>query len=162
MTDDDKPAIFKATYTNFKNVPSRSVVQLIFEVPVEQYDQAYRVLGIPHPGEQRWFAIARLIDNEQPARPSLQTPPKHRLTHWDMKPSQRAGDRCSDVRFQTWLLNNGRIAEATEEAATAYVRKIAGGSRSNLGAEGFESQTEMWDKIDRIFDEHLKQQRFEG
>lgn len=162
MTDDDKPAIFRASYHNFKNVPSRGFVQLIFEVPIEQYDEAYRVLGVPIPGQQQWFAIARLVDHDPSVRPVLHSAVKPRLTHWDMKPSQRAGDRCSDVRFQTWLLQNHRIAEATEEAATAYVRKIAGGSRSNLGTTGFEKQTEMWDRIDKIYDEHLKQQRFEG
>lgn len=162
MTD-DKAAVFSAVYANFKNVPSRGVVQLIFEVPIESYDAAYRVLGVPNPGHQCWFAIARLIDADPAARQALQAPAPHRprLSHWDMKPSQRAGNRCSDVRFQTWLFNAGKIDRATEEAATEYVRRIAGGSRSNLGRDGFDKQTEMWDKVDHLFDRHLEQQRYD-
>ena len=38
----------KATFCNFKNIAGRKVVQLIFEIPVEQASQAYETLGWPN------------------------------------------------------------------------------------------------------------------
>ena len=57
----DKPAAFSATYSDLKLIKTRSVVQFIFEVPLEAAGHAYNVLGgMPSPMEEKWFAIARL------------------------------------------------------------------------------------------------------
>lgn len=156
MSDD--PNVFMATYTDVKIIKTRGVVQLHFEVPIDNFRHCMEVLGdAPRPDREIWVAIARLNKQAAAADPPMS---KARRGHWDMKPSQRAGDRCSDVRFQEWLASIGRIEDATEEAATTYIRKVAGGSRSNLGSPGYEKQTETWDKIDRLFDEYLQRQRF--
>jgi hypothetical protein len=178
--DEDKPAIFRATYRNFKNVPSRGFVQLIFEVPVEQYDAAYQVLGVPHPGKESWFAIARLNESlvrvdsppqieAQPvqALPSSSettdetpdsTPSQHKekRTWFDMPAAGRASMRCADHRFWTWLHDIGRIDESAEVPTLEYVRRISGGSRSNLGKNGFERETEAWDIVDHAYAKYLE------
>lgn len=57
-------AAFRATYADWKLIKTRSVVQVVFEVPLEQADLAYQVIGgMPDPGAERWCAIARLVDN---------------------------------------------------------------------------------------------------
>ncbi len=184
MNDDDH-AIFRATYRNFKNVPSRGFVQLIFEVPIEQYDTAYRVLGVPHPGKESWFAIARLNESlsrvdeppqitgtatalppppleaphAPPAAPTLErTGHREKRSWFDLSAVQRAAMRCDDHRFWSWLHALNRIPEATEGEALAYVRRICGGSRSNLGHNGFDREVEAWDTVDRAYAKHLERQ----
>ena len=52
------PAI-RATYSDVKLVKTRKVFQLIFEVPIEDADNALRVLGgLPRPAAERWVGIA--------------------------------------------------------------------------------------------------------
>jgi len=53
-------AAFKATFHTFKNVMGRKVVQLIFEVPVEESPRALDIVDYSKPDTDRWFAIARL------------------------------------------------------------------------------------------------------
>ena len=56
----DTPA-FSAAYSNWRVIQGRKVIQLVFEVPLEAADFAYRVLGgMPNNGEEKYFAIARL------------------------------------------------------------------------------------------------------
>jgi hypothetical protein len=55
-------AAFRAVFSNFKFVKGRGVVQVILEIPVEGYDEAYRVLGIPNDAESKWVAVARLVE----------------------------------------------------------------------------------------------------
>ena len=57
----EKPAAFSASYSDWRIVKGRKVVQIILEVPIEAADHAYNVLGgMPKFGAEQWFAIARL------------------------------------------------------------------------------------------------------
>jgi len=54
-------AAFRASYSDWKPIKTRRVIQIVFEVPWESHDEAYRALGgMPDPGSERWFGIARL------------------------------------------------------------------------------------------------------
>lgn len=56
-----EPAAFSASYSDWRVVKGRKVVQIIFEVPIEAAGHAYNVLGgMPNFGSEDWFAIARL------------------------------------------------------------------------------------------------------
>jgi hypothetical protein len=56
-------AAFRATYSDFKYIKTRSCVQIIFEVPIEASNEAYEILGgVPKPGAEIWCAIARLVE----------------------------------------------------------------------------------------------------
>lgn len=60
MTD---APIIQADFVKPMPVPSRKVLQLVFEVPEEAADHAMAVLGgYPQSGENRWCAIALLMD----------------------------------------------------------------------------------------------------
>ena len=62
MTD---KAAFSATYSDWKVVKTRRVVQIVFEVPLEAAGHAYNVLGgMPRFEKEEWFAIARLKHGE--------------------------------------------------------------------------------------------------
>lgn len=62
----DEPAAFRATFHNFKPVLGRKVVQLIFEIPLEEWPGVMQVTGAPNPGEAPWFGIARMNKPEWP------------------------------------------------------------------------------------------------
>lgn len=57
----EKPAAFSASYSDWRLVKGRKVVQIVFEVPMEAAGHAYNVLdGMPKFGSEQWFAIARM------------------------------------------------------------------------------------------------------
>lgn len=58
---DEKKAVFSAFYADWKVLKTRSAVAVVFEIPIEAADYAYRVLGgMPNFGSPQRFAIARL------------------------------------------------------------------------------------------------------
>jgi hypothetical protein len=58
-------AAFQATYSDWRLIKGRKVVQVVFELPLEVANEAYSALGgMPNPAAETWFAIARLV---QPA-----------------------------------------------------------------------------------------------
>jgi hypothetical protein len=63
-----KPSAFRATFADLKVIKTRQCVQIILEVPTEQFDAAYEVLGgLPNPAAERWFAVAALAQDSKPA-----------------------------------------------------------------------------------------------
>jgi len=59
-------AAFTATYSNWRVVQGRKVVQIVMEVPLEAAHHAYNVLGgMPNVDSETWFAIARMKKPEQ-------------------------------------------------------------------------------------------------
>ena len=47
------------TFADCKILKTRSVLQIIVEIPIEQADEALKALGgIPQPSEERWCGIA--------------------------------------------------------------------------------------------------------
>ena len=95
-----KPAALQADFTSYKPVPSRKVLQLVFEVPLETQEQTFKVLGYPTPGESTWVAVARLDTKPQAQAEGATAPNKS----WDtMSRSQRAALRLKSEAFQIWL-----------------------------------------------------------
>lgn len=61
----EKPAAFSASYSDWRVIKGRKVVQIVLEVPLEAADHAYNVLGgMPNFGSENWFAVARLKQDE--------------------------------------------------------------------------------------------------
>lgn len=57
-------AVFSATYSDWKVVKGRKVVQVVFELPLETADAAYQALGgMPIPAKEVWCGIARLASS---------------------------------------------------------------------------------------------------
>jgi hypothetical protein len=141
-------AAFRATYSDWRVVKGRKVVQVVFEVPIESADLAYQVVGgMPHPGTEAWFGIAKLdprqqqeeqaaprkapVPTAQPRQGSPTTPhpagaPKHNY-------AQRLGIACSQPAF--WQFVRGKIPQKhyinvdnvdSEATAADAVRFICG------------------------------------
>jgi hypothetical protein len=52
--------IIAATYHSWKMLEGRSVLQLVFEVPLEQQQDVLMKLGAPRPDRADWYGIVRL------------------------------------------------------------------------------------------------------
>jgi hypothetical protein len=91
MTD---PAVISGTFADLKIVKTRSVVQIVIEVPIEQGKQIVEAFGFPQPGAEIPVAVARL--DEQPVK----APKRYSR-------AQKAGILCNDPHFQKWIATQG-------------------------------------------------------
>lgn len=73
-------AAFTGSYSNIKLIRSRSVMQIIVEVPIEQAEAVIAAFGVPQPGHERPVAVA--------------------LFHSDGTPSSAAERGCSTSRVE--------------------------------------------------------------
>lgn len=118
---------FTAEYVNLRPVPSRNVVQVILEVPMEKGDSIVKMLGMPNPGASKWVGVAMLQPNEakkdvsagqglakvaEPAEQAaagvvIEAPPPavpaERRSWHSMSYAQRAGIRCGEATFWKFL-----------------------------------------------------------
>lgn len=62
----DRPAAMDGCYSDFRIVKTRSVAQLIVEIPIERAAEAVALFGVPQPGQEIHVAVARL-NNAVPA-----------------------------------------------------------------------------------------------
>jgi len=150
-------AAIAGSFADFRPVKSRSVAQLIIEVPIEHADAALAALGgVPQPGHERPVAVARLTiaTGAQPqdcgagADPSPVAP----VAKWDaLRPSQQAGIRCDDVRFQRWI-------GATDAKSAAQKLRERSGVRSRAEFDiGIDARV-RWKQIDNQFRAEMETQ----
>lgn len=89
---------FRATYSDWKLVKTRGVVQVVMEVPLADADKAYEVLGgMPDPSSEQWFGIAALRDQ----LPKQIEKGKRDWRH--LLPQEQAGIRCEEIAFGVFL-----------------------------------------------------------
>jgi hypothetical protein len=131
-------AAFSATYSDWKVIKGRKVVQVVFEVPIESADLAYQVVGgMPHPGTEAWFGIAKLDprqQQEEPSAPRKAPVPtaQPRQSHPAGAPSyaKQLGIACNEPAFWDFvrekLPRNGCIAVTDEKQAADAVRFLCG------------------------------------
>ena len=95
-----KPAAFRATFCDLKVIKTRGQVQLVFEVPLADFDAAYDVLGgLPNSAKERWFGIAPIM-REAPAENVKSAEKKP----WrELLPQTQAAIRCEEVMFSIYL-----------------------------------------------------------
>ncbi len=114
-------AAFRATYSDWRIVKGRKVVQVVFELPLESADEAYQVLGgMPIAAHEAWCAIARLDERkvietdarstgsttETPPRQSIPRPAgadKERRSFNELSPAQQAGILANEAAFGVFL-----------------------------------------------------------
>ena len=119
------------TFSDLKSVKTRSVVQLIVEIPIEQASQVVAAFGFPQPGSEIDVVVARLWPEKIKASPDKPKRPFHELPL-----SQQAGIRCQDQSFQLFLEGEGYTSTAHPNNAADYVRGECGiDSRAQLDDE---------------------------
>jgi hypothetical protein len=157
---------FRATYSDWKLVKTRGVVQVIFEVPIADHDAAYEVLGgMPVQGKERWFGIAALRSPQEEAAQSRQDSPQAdspdgERTPWrEVKPSAQAAMRCDQAPFWAFLREEHKQRVANKDDAATAVRRITGvNSRAHFNENHvarvawhqLDSQFQAWQAKERI------------
>jgi len=137
----DKPAALQADFTSYKPVPSRKVLQLVFEVPLETQEQTFRTLGYPTPGESTWVAVARLNLKRTQAEGATAPNPKKPLTR-----SQLAAVKLQNKDFCAWLVDTYWTGkEEIGDYDGVLKRVLLIGSKSEL-----DTNPEKADAFDRL------------
>ena len=150
---------FKAVYADWKLIKTRSVVQVVFELPVEQADQAYEVLGgMPVAAKERWFGVAAIRNPEASPGASVSQPdpveqprPDRAKKDWrDLPPSQQAALRCNDPKFRAFMTEKHGLVSVSSDGAASAVRLICSvKSRSELDTE--HRSRVIWKQLDDQF-----------
>jgi hypothetical protein len=130
----DKAAAFTATYSDFRLIKGRKVVQIVLEVPLEAADAAYTVLGgMPNPAAEIWCAVARLVQPAKEEREGAETlddststqpasgdvparAPKNKL-------AQLAGMLSKEPLFHRYLETVHDLPPVNEHTATFFIRR---------------------------------------
>ena len=144
------PAAFQATYSDWRLVKGRKVVQVVFEIPLEDANKAYDVLGgMPDPSKSVWCGIARLkhegganqqfpnsdpTRNEAPRSPTTEGGARKR--DWnELSPAQQTGMLCHDptfVRFLIEEIEHDFSVTCPEDAATIVRQQCGVKTRADI------------------------------
>lgn len=146
-------AIVDGCYADLKLVKTRSVCQMVIEIPIERAEELVQKFGIPQPGQEIHVAVARLQVPAPDARPKETVEPlsagaaevrahkseQARERYQQLgKPEQMVADcamLCADHGFQNWLRAAGAFVENTAASAAEIVRIKCGiKSRSELAS----------------------------
>jgi hypothetical protein len=150
----NKPSAIRATYSDWKLVRTRQIVQIVFEVPLAEADLAYEVLGgMPNPASEQWFAIAP-IDLKK--KSDAKQPREWR----ELPPTQQAGIRCGETSFIEFIRET-RPDEWHDHPydVASCVRLICGvASRSELSTNpkarviwmGLDASYQAWQLLPRV------------
>ena len=136
MTDH---AIINGSFSEVKFLKTRSVMQIVVEIPIEYADEALQRLGgVPQPGKETPVSVFRL---------NGELPPKVKSTGL----AQQAGILCDDLVFQKFL--EERYIEHFDET-TNYAQVIRDvcsvESRSEFNTD--EAAAMRWKELKREFD----------
>jgi len=94
----NEPRVIRATFSDWRPVKSRKVLQLILEVPLERTNSVLEMLGAPLPDSETWVAVALLDKNVALAEKAEPTEGERIRT--------RAVLLCREPQFQKWILSN--------------------------------------------------------
>lgn len=125
-------AIIAGTFADLKTVKTRSVVQMIVEVPIERGEEVVKMFGFPQPGSEVSVAVARLAEQKtpEPAKPRQQ---------WDNMPrAQQAGILCGEDGFRQFI---GVVDE--DQAVNWIYSRFGVSSRTELDTLA----PEAWDQL---------------
>lgn len=150
-----RPNAFRASYSDLKLIKTRQCVQVIFELPLADFDAAYTILGgMPNAASEAWFGIAPLKSAE---REETRDKPKH---DWnDLPPATQAALRCNQPVFQAFLREAMNYASVKDEdsAAVALRHICVIKSRSELSID--HRKRVLWHQLDSQFSDWLAKER---
>jgi hypothetical protein len=159
-----KPAVFSATYSDWRVIKGRKVVQIVFELPLESSDEAYQVLGgMPIAAREKWFGIARLNLTKTAAE-------KTKRSFNDLPEPQQAGILCNEPAFWRFLRErdpnlwyrcrrvDGKWLEYPDAAASVVRELCKVSSRAEITSKNVEWSTlllsyRVWQKAAEVVPE---------
>lgn len=145
------PAAVRGTFSDFRLIKGRKVAQLVVELPIEEADEALRVLGgLPQPASERWLALAPLNITS--------IKPKEKRHFEDLKVAMQAGIRCGEPAFWRFLSEISKTyspVDSEEQAANSVRDYCHVSSRSALNLDPkaaalwrqLEDQYQVWLRV---------------
>ena len=155
---------FRGTYADWKNIKTRGVVQIVFEVPLADSDAAYEILGgMPNPAKERWFGIAALKPGKEvvpdtqrsvqrlDTQPEPNQPPARAKRPWrDLPYPQQAGICINEPAFAAYLREEHPDEWHETGEADACLKFICGiNSKSELATN--KKAATLWFQIDSAY-----------
>jgi len=140
MTD---AAAIAGTYSDLKLVKSRSVAQVVIEIPIEKAESFIAAFGMPIPGKEQHVALALLkpSSTDKPGQSSQAAGPGKGRRRFDELPrSQQAALMCERVDFQKWC----EVTDA-EGARQAILNMCMVNSRAVLDHD--DASARRWDYV---------------
>ena len=125
-------AVFKASVHSFRTVPSRKVVQIVLEVPIEQQELIARIAQ-----HNSWVAVARIT---APAQKRSCAETGKSTTGL----AQRIGRMCNDADFQKFSKT-----KTAEETAAQVRRWCHVTSRKDIVGDRIAES--LWDVLEASF-----------
>ena len=119
--------IIQGTYSDYKIVKSRSVAQIVVEIPLEAAENFVQMFGMPLPSSEKWVALAML--NEQNIE-------KNKDVEMAI---QKCGMLCKQEVFGMFIKENKGVIEVNPFDSES----VANGLRKLLGIK---SRTEFRDE----------------
>ena len=140
----NKPAAFRATYSDLKLIKTRQCVQVIFELPLADFKAAYEILGgLPDLPNEIWFAIAPLKAQAAPEAKRKQS--------WEtLLPQQQAGMRINEPAFSEFL-KEVYPSEWRETSDANECLKLICGVASKKELELKQASRVIWHQLDGEF-----------
>ncbi len=157
-------AAIQGTFSEWRMVKSRSVLQLVVEVPIERTADVLTALGQPIPGQENWVAIARLAPSVATTARAVEgtaEPQSESRKRWNELPAaQRCAMRCADAAFQEWLgISAGLGPHGCAKEAARIVRETLGvESRRELTDNSVAA--EIFERMDSAFQRRVSFRQF--
>lgn len=173
-----EPRAISGTYSDLKFIKTRSVAQIVMEIPIEEADAFLKMFGAPQPGREVPVAIARLndgavaqrIEHSVPNReaegsnPSGSAKPKRQWSELSLP--EQCGIRCAEPEFQRflseshptyWYGQDGEMHQMTRAAQT--IRSLfCIKSRTELAIN--ENAAAQWRQLESEYQAWLTDQRY--
>lgn len=168
------------TYADLKFIKTRSVAQIVMEIPIEQADAFLKMFGAPQPGKEIPVAIARMNtapssngktsdfeSEDRGSTPRGAAKPKGKFS--DLSLPAQAGIRCEDAKFIEFLgtrnadKNNGtgelinllEFCGSPEQCVRSF---CAVTSRAELSTN--HDAANRWRELERVYQAWLTDRRY--
>lgn len=112
-------------FADIRTVKSRSVVQVIIELPIEEGENVIKMFGFPQPSNPTKLALARLAEPAQIEAKANGDGREHGPFH-DLTPTLQSVLRCKSPAFWQFLRDKGEADVTDETKAATYVRFACG------------------------------------
>ncbi len=151
------PPAIAGTYSEFRQVKTRSVLQIVIEVPLEKAKTTLDLLGVPIPGEEIWVAVAPL--NFNPNIPTAEGAKELPLGDEEgTKAVTAAVLRCKEAGFANWLMaRRGKPPQGgwpEDTVKTELCHRLGIESRRQIGTE--RRARDAWKQLIGLFYEETR------
>lgn len=139
-------AVVSGVFADLKTVRTRSIVQMVIEIPVERAEEVVQMFGFPQPGAEVPVAVARLV---QPVAPKVEQPTPDGPRFNDLPRAKQAGILCREPEFWRFIEKEycapGLTVQNADEAAQSVRAWCGVGSRADLSADP--EAADQWDEM---------------